>query len=75
MEKYNIIMEKVWLILAAGSAIYASYMWIEYGLGSGTQTLLLITVIAFAYYLTRRFMRRRMEKLMEDKENERNAAH
>lgn len=63
-------MEKIWLLIACGALIYAIYLLIKFGFGMYTQAFVLISVIAFAYYLMRRFMRRRMEKLVEFKTEE-----
>ncbi|MDZ4822149.1 MAG: hypothetical protein SH856_01695 [Flavobacteriales bacterium] len=61
MEKINRGMEHFWLAVTIASAIYAFYKCFSGGWAVEYMNFI-IPIIAFFWFLTRRFMRQRMER-------------
>jgi len=68
METYNKIMEKVYLIAGILTLILVTYNTIKNG--GDEAYYFLFPIILLGMYVMRRYMRKRMEKLLEDKARE-----
>jgi len=66
MQRLNRGMEHFWLAVVIASVIYATWQCFSVGWSEGYRNFF-IPVVAFLWYLFRRFMRQRMEKNMNDK--------
>lgn len=64
MLKYNIIMERFWLIVAIGTFIFAVYQLGKFGLASSGISFIMALVAASLFYL-RYYMRKRHEREQE----------
>lgn len=68
MTQFNKYLERLWLIIAIASAVFAAYQVTTLGWDEGS-SFLIIPVIAGAWYGARRYMRIRMERVMEEQQN------
>ncbi|MEQ9186264.1 MAG: hypothetical protein RLP15_00910 [Cryomorphaceae bacterium] len=64
MQKYNIIMERFWLVVAIGTFIFAVYQLGKFGLASSGISFIMALVAASLFYL-RYYMRKRHEREQE----------
>ncbi|NND95389.1 MAG: hypothetical protein HKN45_11025 [Flavobacteriales bacterium] len=64
-KKVNNFLEKFWLVLAIGTAVYGLYFVNQFGL-EGNVMYLILPLVAFFFFGLRRSMRLRMEKQEKD---------
>jgi Flp pilus assembly protein TadB len=61
-------LEKFWMVIAILSLIWAIYIAVADSLQI-SKTYFLLSAIAVALYLTRRFLRKRLERMIKEHEN------
>ncbi len=66
MEKVNKLFERFWLIISIGAFIWACIMVGTEGFDKGVRAFV-IPGIAFCWYFFRRFMRKRIERGMDQR--------